>query len=189
MDRVRGDYRHIRRVNPKLPTALFIPLYPLYFFGEQIGALLNADKAEAILKVPDYLFSCGIDNVDSTPLEIYLSLCGISVFFGVFHFVCWSSAALPAGPQLVWRISTVLVTVSPILLTVGQQMRSRFLNPGRNERSPRLVLAAQIVSGLSLWLYVAGRYALVVLALRAMSNLPDSAFHDVDWGLGFLHVS
>ncbi|KAL0563480.1 hypothetical protein V5O48_018587, partial [Marasmius crinis-equi] len=57
MDRVRGDYQHIRRVNPKLPTALFIPLYLLYFFGEQIGALLNADKAEAILKVPDYLFS------------------------------------------------------------------------------------------------------------------------------------
>ncbi|KAL0563488.1 hypothetical protein V5O48_018579 [Marasmius crinis-equi] len=182
-DRIHGDYQRIRReFNSTLHTSLFVPVYPLYFISAQVGALISADKAQTISKVPDYLFSCGMD-ANSTPATIYLSLCGISVVFGALHFVRWFSTALPYVPQLVWRISTVLVTVLPVLLAFSQRIRPR---PDDPKNVPELT--SQLLFGFSLWLYVAGRYALVFLALWAMGNLPESAFHDVNWGLGFLHV-
>ncbi|KAL0573515.1 hypothetical protein V5O48_008445 [Marasmius crinis-equi] len=209
--RLQGDF--VNLVQPQnrhwLEKLLLVPFYPYLFFGKQIITLMNADGAREM--VPDYLFSCGISGY-STPLKIYVSLYGISVLVGTLHICRWTSPVLPFGPQLAWRINTVLVIVLPILTVATHVLIIRHIGnyrPKSEDPSAPLmdekemnssgnsisrghitarVGAMTLLHAFFLFLYITARWALIILALNAMRNLPPKALLDVQWELGFLHI-
>ncbi|KAL0065927.1 hypothetical protein AAF712_007053 [Marasmius tenuissimus] len=194
-ERLYADFRGTRRIYPTVPLPVFAVGYPLYLLAAEISALVDADDFNSARTDEkggslDFLFSCGVD-VGSTPKWIYGALYSISVMVGMLHFGAWQSTTFPPREHLWWRLSTVLVTVLPVVLaTTYSCLRSRETS---GEKSPpsrwRWVLRGLMRASynLSVWLYLAARVALTVIALVELSRLSDTstAFCDVEISLGF----
>ncbi|KAL0568920.1 hypothetical protein V5O48_013051 [Marasmius crinis-equi] len=209
--RVHDDHEKICPKNRHWAmTILFLPFYPTFFFARQMITLVNADGAREL--VPDYLFSCGTCGF-STPRRIYAALYGISVFVGLLHIWGWKSSPAPAsnGPQLAWRINTILATALPILTMVTHVLILQHIKKrDTNSENPYIPLLSRpsssdarsisessvmtrmrvmnFIHALLLFLYIVVRWALIVLALWAMRSLPPDALLDVQWELRFLHI-
>ncbi|KAL0573513.1 hypothetical protein V5O48_008443 [Marasmius crinis-equi] len=202
--RVHADYKYIGPTNRHWAVmVLLVPCYSVSFFARQILTLLNGDGARRA--VPDYLFSCDITGY-STPRGIYWSLYGISVLVGALHICRWSSPT-SLWAQFAWRTNTVLVIVLPILLVathgwIFRHIRRQLQNSEDShalvhedasvldiEAIPGNVKVTMVVHASLISLYIVSRWAIIALALGSMRNLPDEALRDVQWELGFLHIS
>ncbi|KAL0065928.1 hypothetical protein AAF712_007054 [Marasmius tenuissimus] len=192
--RLGNDYHGTRRIHDRVPLAFFLPAYPLYFLATLIGALLDADNFDKSVNtdgntVYDYQFFCGVDG-DSTPSEIYLALYLISVMVGVIHFGSWPSKSLPGEHPQWWRSGAIILTVVPVILGFAHYLGSRERwGASASHSFPCSVLQwiPKTSFNVSVWLYLAARYGLILLALLELRQLPpeSDAFRDVQFGLGF----
>ncbi|KAJ8093660.1 hypothetical protein PM082_023452 [Marasmius tenuissimus] len=193
--RLCADFQGARSIYPRVPKPAFVVGYPLYLLAAEITALLEADNfddgsTDAKEGTFDFLFSCGID-VGSTPKRIYGALSSISVLVGMFHFGAWRSTIFSPKEHLWWRLGTVFVTVLPVILAttyfcLGSQEQCKEERSGSRGKRILHVLMRGFFN-LSVWLYLAARFALIVIALVELSRLQDnpSAFCDVEIGLSF----
>ncbi|KAK1224866.1 hypothetical protein PQX77_012206 [Marasmius sp. AFHP31] len=192
--RLSDDYRGTRRVYDRVPPVVFVPAYPIYFLATLIGSLLDADNFDKSVNTDgntlhDYQFFCGVDG-DSTPSEIYLALYSISVMVGAIHFFSWPSKSLPGEHPQLWRSGAIILTVLPVVLGFAHYLGSRERwGTSMSHSFPRSLLqwVPTTSFNVSVWLYLAARYGLIILALLELYQLPSEfdAFRDVQFGLGF----
>ncbi|KAL0574281.1 hypothetical protein V5O48_007671 [Marasmius crinis-equi] len=143
--------------------------------------ITNADGAREL--VPDYLFSCGVRE-GQTPFYIYGIIYCITCVVGALHFIRWASLALPSQVErLLWRISTILVMMLPLVIALSHRQLTR-----RDHSSSFTRALAVVTQGLSIVMYVGARYTLIFLAFKALWHLPPDALRDVDFPQGFFGI-
>ena len=115
----------------------------------------------------------------------------IATIFGAIHCVAWSFQFPSHAEQLIWRMASLSITCSPMVL-VFVALGFRLLE-GLDSDTPRWlknVLGVPSLIGMfgSLVLYVLSRVALLVIALMSLRSLPPGAYETVHWTTFIPHV-
>jgi hypothetical protein len=108
----------------------------------------------------------------------------IATIFGGIHCVAWSFQ-FPSHPeQLLWRIASLSITCSPMVLVfAGLVVDLDTLLPDWLQFVP--VPIGLVVSPV---LYVLSRVALLVIAFMSLRSLPPGAYETVHWTTFIPHV-
>ena len=100
----------------------------------------------------------------------------VTMAFGGIHCIAWSFAFPSQPEQLLWRISSMVITGFPLALVgvgfVGQWLHEVFIT----------LLVLLVV------LYPVSRIVLLVLSLSTLRSLPPSAYQTVQWTTFLPHV-
>jgi hypothetical protein len=135
----------------------------------------------------------GYENPESPSpfLEPYLP-CLIGMSFGLFHVIAWKSGPTELERQL-WRCSTLVITIEPLLFAVAKRVTSRKRTVGTRccfwdgiEYFLIIVIWFPFIVGLPA--YVIARVALFTQALASLRQLPAAAYCDVNWGSFIPHL-
>ncbi|XP_006460427.1 hypothetical protein AGABI2DRAFT_203489 [Agaricus bisporus var. bisporus H97] len=121
-------------------------------------------------------------------LEPYLP-CLIGASFGLLHVMAWKSGPTELEQQL-WRCSTLVITIEPLLFAVAKRLTSR------KKAAFSLWAGIGYVLIMLIWFpfiiglpaYVVARVALFTQALASLRQLPPAAYCDVDWGSFIPHI-
>ncbi|KAF8645411.1 hypothetical protein AX16_007835 [Volvariella volvacea WC 439] len=110
----------------------------------------------------------------------------IGVLFEGIHLIGWNFPFSTRIERDLWRMSSVVVTLEPVVLTSG------FIVGWLGPKYPMLVrvfiLPKGSVGSLLGLLYIPARIALLVLPLVGLRNLPPSAFQNVQWSNYIPHI-
>ncbi|KAF4591287.1 hypothetical protein EYR40_009890 [Pleurotus pulmonarius] len=116
------------------------------------------------------------------------ALCGISSsLFGAIHCLAWHSAFPSAAESLLWRASSISVTVIPIFwfsLSVVF-LYLPFKRYGLGDWSP---YGLRILTAMALCMYFLARLLLIVEAFVLLRDLPPSAYQVVNWTTFIPHI-
>ncbi|KAF8646101.1 hypothetical protein AX16_007388 [Volvariella volvacea WC 439] len=114
----------------------------------------------------------------------------IGVLFGGIHVFGWNFEFSTNFERDIWRASSIIVTVEPILITCGIAIAVSL----ENDDDASVVLQYVKIAMVSVLLiigivaYTFARIALLVLPLFALRNLPSSAFQNVKWADYIPHI-
>lgn len=111
----------------------------------------------------------------------------ITVLFGAVHCFAWSFDFPSETERLLWRIASVLTTVSPIIWTVVYAL---FLMDFRKS-SGRIFHTYTTLNNLSTTVipfYLVGRMILLILAFIGLRSLPPAAYETVYWTTFIPHL-
>ncbi|KAG8525587.1 uncharacterized protein KY384_009231 [Bacidia gigantensis] len=120
----------------------------------------------------DFLESVGKDN---GLLFRWLSTEIAACAFGAVHCLAWSSLFPTPQERLAWRICAVATLILPLLFSVFGLIPYWYLESFWREDCYEHSLWAWAC------FYVAGRLAIIVLALMELRSLPSSALETVQW--------
>ncbi|KAF7310033.1 hypothetical protein MIND_00376300 [Mycena indigotica] len=120
--------------------------------------------------------------------ERYQRICMASEFFcaavfGAIHFIAWSNAFPTTGEKWLWRVSTLVITVLPVILLVVSFLDATLSVVEHVPHWYGIVFMA--IGGV---LYPAGRLVLLVLPFTTLRTLPLKTFMDVAWSVYFPHL-
>jgi hypothetical protein len=96
-------------------------------------------------------------------------LISIAVVFGGIHCIPWAFQFPSDTEQILWRVSSLLVTCIPVGIIL-------------------VIFMGKIVLSLYSILYIAARIILIVLALMELRALPSSAYQTVEWTILIPHI-
>ncbi|KAK7030840.1 hypothetical protein VNI00_013948 [Paramarasmius palmivorus] len=163
---------------------LSIPFLLLYFVLKQLFDLaMGVDDNES-----HRLFS---SRLGKNPPLIYFASYFLAICFGGFHCLAWVSDFPSERERLQWRISSLLVTLLPLLIgsahrAINDYGVSEFwalaFILAFNARPIILILVVSTVS------YVVARLWLISLAFMALRDLPPSAYWTVQWTTFIPHI-
>jgi hypothetical protein len=115
----------------------------------------------------------------------------VGVVFGAIHCIAWFFDFRSQAERLLWRLSSVAITTVPALLglsLVSLQVAKRYGDSGPDFVQYLLIFCPFLFSGATLLLmpllgllYVAARFATLVLAFMNLASLPPGAFQAVHW--------
>ncbi|KAF8641279.1 hypothetical protein AX16_010058 [Volvariella volvacea WC 439] len=101
----------------------------------------------------------------------------IGILFGAIHLIGWNFQ-FPTPIELwLWRSSSLVLTVIPLLLAIGA---------AGNNTPCNIVFAFAVIFGAPL--YFNARILLLVLAFFTLRDLPDSAYQNVRWTEYIPHI-
>ncbi|KAF7775862.1 hypothetical protein Agabi119p4_4255 [Agaricus bisporus var. burnettii] len=134
------------------------------------------------------MFGYEIPELPHPALEPYLP-CLIGASFGLLHVMAWKSGPTELEQQL-WRCSTLVITIEPLLFAVAKRLTSR------KKAAFSLWAGIGYVLIMLIWFpfiiglpaYVVARVALFTQALASLRQLPPAAYCDVDWGSFIPHI-
>ncbi|KAL4261187.1 hypothetical protein AB1N83_010319 [Pleurotus pulmonarius] len=115
-----------------------------------------------------------------------LALCGISSsLFGAIHCLAWHSAFPSPAESLLWRTSSILVTVVPIFwfLLIAATIFLMSKTPRKS-----LMYGLQILTLAGLCAYFLARLLLIVEAFVLLRDLPPNAYQVVNWTTFIPHI-
>ncbi len=113
-------------------------------------------------------------------VRLGLCVCLVGSIFGAIHCFSWNAFFPTAIERRLWRISAVVVTVSPsvvILLTLFTYVTT---GAGSLVMLPSMVIAV---------VYSVARLYLLVLALLALPHLPYWAYLTPSWTIYLPHIA
>ncbi|KAF8648770.1 hypothetical protein AX16_006177 [Volvariella volvacea WC 439] len=118
--------------------------------------------------------------------SLVISFCSlIGILFGGIHLTGWNSEFPTTFEQILWRVSSVAISVEPALVGFS------FLYTARSWFSQRTI-TQDILTVTSLWIgphiYTFCRIALLVQAFFALRNLPPSVYQNVQWSAYIPHI-
>lgn len=155
--------------------------WKLIFLGPFLPVLkmMSFDKDEVAVgaKRIRTFFALNLDDKYNI-WAILASLCVASIFGGL-HCVAWSFTFPSPTEQLLWRIASVSITASPILIFVVGFVAANV------HGFDLVVAAAMILLGA---IYIISRLALLILPFMALRSLPSAAYQTVRWTTFIPHV-
>ena len=102
--------------------------------------------------------------------------------FGAIHCLAWNSTFPSHVEQTLWRVSALVVTVSPGLGSMVFALQTA----GEVVDEPKTL--TWIVFGLLGSVYCMGRICLLAVALAALRSLPESAYESPSWATYIPHI-
>ena len=119
---------------------------------------------------------------DDTNFSLVSGMTLVTMVFGGIHCIAWSFAFPSPTEQLLWKISSLVITGVPLALAgivlIGDQLHDG--NP--------IQTILGITNFLLLFLYPVSRILLLVLSLTTLRSLPPSAYRTVPWTTFLPHV-
>ena len=126
---------------------------------------------------------------DTTGEDVIISnviMLGVGVCFGVIHCIAWHFSSPTHTELLMWRISSVAITVLPIyipLMIVFGGLLGTLID------SEKFVITVVYFVPLSAGLlYILARAVTLVLAFTSLRDLPPGAYETVHWTTFIPHV-
>ncbi|KAF5309882.1 hypothetical protein D9619_010566 [Psilocybe cf. subviscida] len=98
--------------------------------------------------------------------------CVFGTIFGAIHLIAWASEFPTSLDRLLWRSSTIVLTVAPFLIQFSAWM------VGVVDADDYIFLFMYCCIGL---IYVAARCAVIIIALLAIHHPPRDVLRDVSW--------
>ena len=130
----------------------------------------------------------GLSDRDKGILTYHLL--GLAFVFGVFgglHCIPWNFRFPSEFLRTTWRAMSMILIISPMLTLILARMepliKRFYTSSGRSRRLDHVYIA--IISGV---LYALARIGLLVEAAYLLRDMPDSAFHVVDWMFFLPHL-
>jgi len=115
------------------------------------------------------------------------TMLAIAAAFGGIHCIGWSFTFPSSAEQTLWRVASLSITVIPILFfrlgTLVHVAIDEFL---LRNRFDNFFWTMTLVS--LLFLYILGRFTLLVLPFLSLRSLPPAAYHVVHWTSFIPHV-
>jgi hypothetical protein len=111
----------------------------------------------------------------TTDYFIIISLVSIAVVFGAIHCIAWPFPFPSDAEQILWRVSSVVITGVPIAA-----VPPGVLNARSDSGSWVGDVGAVIAVGVSI-AYTISRLSLLVLAFLSLRALPPDAYRSVQW--------
>ncbi|KIK66310.1 hypothetical protein GYMLUDRAFT_157806 [Collybiopsis luxurians FD-317 M1] len=109
-----------------------------------------------------------------------------AVAFGAIHCAAWNFPFPTSLEQLLWRISSLMATLMPILYTVFLYIGQVFLRRCLGKTLTRFL--AVTFDFIILLLYISARLALIIQSFLALRDLPPSALQGVVWSTFIPHI-
>ena len=133
-------------------------------------------------RVPRFWANNSDDNMNVAMADV--TVLGVGICFGAIHCIAWPFSFPTHSELLIWRISTVAITVVPVYIPLISFLVTRLRNMG-------FEIAASI-AGVSIlpagMLYIIARGVTLVLVFTSLRGLPPGAFGTVHWTTFMLHV-
>lgn len=115
-----------------------------------------------------------------------LALCGVSSsIFGAIHCLAWHSTFPTAAEGLLWRASSVLVTVIPIIWFLLIAALMFLIRKGYGDYAPYVF---RVLTPTGLCIYFLARLLLIVEAFALLRSLPPDAYQVVSWTTFLPHI-
>jgi hypothetical protein len=102
---------------------------------------------------------------------------GIATIFGLIHFLAWSAAFPSQTEKVLWRITTVIISIEPAWFTIANLS----WEPEIFKRWPWVETVVIGIAMVGLPLYIFARLALLVLAFLSFRDLPHAAHQTIEW--------
>lgn len=128
-------------------------------------------------------------------LAMFLASC-----FGALHCIAWSFPRFTAFETVLWRISALVISLSPVVSCITFLVAAWFSYLIETPYRPRLYITVKgillnllapfhnhIFIPLLLPLYLLARLVLIGLAIAQLRGLPSTGHQDVDWSAFFPH--
>ncbi|KAJ3713119.1 hypothetical protein C8R42DRAFT_634149 [Lentinula raphanica] len=120
--------------------------------------------------------------------QISISLpCGIAAIFGLIHWIAWLSPFPTRAEEMMWRISSIVVTFIPIHVELAYKAYT--------EREAILLKGPNVLKYIfaSVWyigslVYILARCILIVQAFLTLRDLPCGVLQDIQWPNYLPHV-
>ncbi|TFK59748.1 hypothetical protein BDN72DRAFT_580594 [Pluteus cervinus] len=107
--------------------------------------------------------------------------CVIGMVFGATHFLSWHSTFPTHTELLLWRISSIVLVVQPVLLflfNLFEEVKYELWRPIRNFFEEFFVILSIFVGPIA---YILARFCLLVLAFLTLNHLPPRALDSITW--------
>jgi len=161
------------------------------WYDEMIATIAgDQDKYVALherAKVP--MFYSGMPDNKEALTAIGITLAA-GVVFGAIHCTAWSFDFGSHTELLLWRISSIAITVVPILLVLlmvtgyftitDEDKTSYFIRTLQFLSAPFFIILFLLIPLLGL-LYIAARLTTLILAFMNLASLPTGVFRAVHW--------
>ncbi|KAF9480148.1 hypothetical protein BDN70DRAFT_782905, partial [Pholiota conissans] len=101
----------------------------------------------------------------------------IATAFGLIHFLAWATAFSSFIEKVLWRVTTVFITVEPVVF----MMTNTSWEPAIFKQWPSV---DRVVTGLAMFgmpLYIVARLVLLLLAFSSLRDLPPTAYETIEW--------
>ncbi|KAF8153946.1 hypothetical protein B0H34DRAFT_676828 [Crassisporium funariophilum] len=103
--------------------------------------------------------------------------------FGALHCVAWFFTFPSTSEMWMWRISSIIIAVNPIVFTVI--WHTDFLQDSFGQSLPDAYGIILVFISIT---YIIARVILLILPLLALRSLPIGAYDDVDWSSILPHI-
>ena len=127
-------------------------------------------------------FWANSDDEDASIADIIVF--GVGVFFGAIHCIAWSFSFPTHAELLIWRISSVAITVVPtyiiVMLLLGSWLHDMDFNATVDVADLSILL-----TGI---LYIIARVVTLVLAFTSLKDLAPGAFDTAHWTTFIPHI-
>jgi hypothetical protein len=109
----------------------------------------------------------------------------VAVVFGAIHCFAWSFQFPSHTEQTLWRISSIVITCTPVLMAVSISLHFEVSEEVRSRWGVPLLL----IDILCMIVYIPARLALLVLAFTTLRSLHPEAYQVVRWSTFLPHVA
>ena len=112
----------------------------------------------------------------------------VGVLFGVIHCLAWHFSFPTHTELLMWRISSVAITVAIYFVPAASASRHRREKRGPRESDACEILSETFISLFAGVVYIIPRAITLVLAFTSLRDLPPGAYETVHWSTFIPHV-
>ncbi|KAF8625837.1 hypothetical protein AX15_005164 [Amanita polypyramis BW_CC] len=126
-------------------------------------------------------------NVDASWAALLVGppICALSGVFGAIHCLAWNSTFATHVESTLWRISAVIVTVTPTVFFALMTGYIAYMRGLKADEFGKKVAVPSLIISLA---YIFGRVCLLVLAFISLRALPEKAYLVPSWTLYIPHI-
>ncbi|KAJ6468374.1 hypothetical protein C8R45DRAFT_468299 [Mycena sanguinolenta] len=122
------------------------------------------------------------DKFDARFISFIFLECLIGTIFGIIHCAAWHAYFPSNDEMMLWRASSLVVILSPLVATVKSIFVSLYHIPPKYPIVKGVLVAiGNVVTWIQILAYVVARIILCALAFTTLRALPPNAFVDVNW--------
>ncbi|KAF8648114.1 hypothetical protein AX16_006398 [Volvariella volvacea WC 439] len=116
-------------------------------------------------------------------------ICGsaIGVVFGAIHLVGWNFPFSTPTERWLWRSCALILTATPAVIVVSWPLQIEWWETADSDPLIHRVLWFLVVH-VGSPLYIAARVTILFLAFFALCDLPDPAYHNIEWSNFIPHI-
>jgi hypothetical protein len=110
----------------------------------------------------------------------------LASLFGAVHCISWAFTFPSPGLQTVWRVCSVFIASSPLILTVMSALSWCFGIAWTDSGIGFIIV--YLNSHILAPLYMVARIILLVVAFRSLSTIPASGHQSIEWADFIPHI-
>jgi hypothetical protein len=114
------------------------------------------------------------------PAIIIVTLAGL---YGALHAICWHSHFPSSAEQVLWRASSVIIAIGPLMLSFTLPLVQT-----KEDKEWQIVFPLLLIAGICAITYGGARIFILAEAFISLRSLPVGAYQTPNWTSWLLHL-